>query len=83
MEIPAIYNTNLTDPILSSIIAWSFYPKLLKREGNGWRNIANNQAVSLYATSVNKNVEHPPKWLSFYHIMQSGNKYGPLKFDMF
>ncbi|KAL9602381.1 MAG: hypothetical protein Q9179_002563 [Wetmoreana sp. 5 TL-2023] len=75
VDLPAKYNRNSKDLILTSTIAWSFYPKLLKREGKGWRNVANNQSVRLYATSVNRDVEHPPKWLSFYHIMQSSNKY--------
>ena len=61
--------------ILNSVIAWSFYPKLLKRDGKGWRNVANNQSVSLHPTSVNKGVDRPPRWLSFYHIMQSSNKF--------
>ncbi|KAL8870659.1 MAG: hypothetical protein Q9174_003348 [Haloplaca sp. 1 TL-2023] len=67
------YNANDDDVFLNSIIAWSFYPKILKREGKSWRNIANNQTVGLYATSVNRNYD-PPKWLSFYHIMQSSSK---------
>ena len=69
------YNAN-NDLILNSVIACSFYPKLLRRDGKGWRNIANNQSVSLHPTSVNKAVvDHPPRWLSFYHIMQSSNKF--------
>lgn len=76
VEIPPRYNSNHdNDLILNSVIAWSFYPKLLRREGKGWRNIANNQAVSLHPTSVNKGMERPPQWLSFYHIMQSSNKF--------
>lgn len=74
VEIPARYNAKVTDLVLNSIVCWSFYPKVLKRDGKGWRNIANNQSVSLHPTSVNKGVEQPPKWLSFYHIMQSSNK---------
>ncbi|KAL9582317.1 MAG: hypothetical protein Q9212_003364 [Teloschistes hypoglaucus] len=74
IEIPARYDTNFSELILNSVLAWSFYPKLLKRDGKGWRNVANNQPVSLHVTSVNKGVPNPPKWLSFYHIMQSGNK---------
>lgn len=76
VEIPPRYNSNRdNDLILNSVIAWSFYPKLLRREGKGWRNIANNQAVSLHPTSVNKGMDRPPQWLSFYHIMQSSNKF--------
>ncbi|KAI4101868.1 MAG: hypothetical protein L6R37_004743 [Teloschistes peruensis] len=74
IEIPARYDTNSSELILNSVVAWSFYPKLLKRDGKGWRNVANNQPVSLHVTSVNKGVPNPPRWLSFYHIMQSGNK---------
>ncbi|KAL8651060.1 MAG: hypothetical protein Q9226_004873, partial [Calogaya cf. arnoldii] len=75
VEIPARYDQNSSDLVLNSVIGWSFYPKLLKREGKGWRNVANNQSVSLSPTSVNKGVAQPPSWLSFYHIMQSSNKY--------
>ena len=76
VPIPPQYDTNATkDVILNSVLACSFYPKLLKRDGKGWRNVANNQFVSLHPTSVNKGVERPPRWLSFYHIMQSSNKF--------
>lgn len=75
VEIPARFNENATDLVLNSVVCWSFYPKLLKRDGKGWRNVANNQSVSLHPTSVNKGIEHPPQWLSFYHIMQSSNKF--------
>lgn len=75
VEVPDRYCiNNNNDLILNSVIAWSFYPKLLRREGKGWKNVANNQTVSLHPTSVNKGVvERPPQWLSFYHIMQSSN----------
>ncbi|OJD14931.1 hypothetical protein AJ78_04770 [Emergomyces pasteurianus Ep9510] len=63
------------DLIVNSVIAWSFYPKLLSREGKGWRNIANNQTVSLHPTSVNKRPDATLKWLSFYHIMQARSRY--------
>ena len=62
--------------IVNSVIAWSFYPRLLTREGGkkGWRNVSNSQAVILHPTSVNKGSESPLKWLSYYHIMQSRNR---------
>ncbi|KAL9596931.1 MAG: hypothetical protein Q9219_005494 [cf. Caloplaca sp. 3 TL-2023] len=75
VEIPARYNARSTDSVLDSIICWSFYPKLLKRDGKGWRNIANNQAVSVHPASVNKSAESAIHWLSFYAIMQSSNKF--------
>ena len=76
VEVPPRYATNGTnDLIINSIIAMSFYPKLIKREGKGWRNVANNQTISLHPTSVNKRSSNTMQWLSFYHIMQSSNKF--------
>ncbi|MCJ1389821.1 hypothetical protein MMC18_002678 [Xylographa bjoerkii] len=76
VEIPGKHDINASNElVINSVIAWSFYPKLLVRDGKGWRNVANNQSVSLYPTSVNKGISNPPKWLSFYHIMQSSNKF--------
>ncbi|ODH40223.1 hypothetical protein ACO22_01676 [Paracoccidioides brasiliensis] len=62
------------DIIINSVIAWSFYPKLLSRDGKGWRNVANNQTVSLHVSSVNQRLDAPLEWLSFYHIMQSRSR---------
>ena len=59
------------DLILNTVIAWSFYPKLLRRDGTTWRNVANNQSVSLERSSVNKAKTTTAKYLSFYSIMQS------------
>jgi ATP-dependent RNA helicase DHX29 len=68
---PDRINTNSeNDLIAGSVIAWSFYPKLLIRDGKGWRNIANNQPVSISPASVNK-IGAPTRFLSYYHIMQS------------
>lgn len=75
VTIPSRYDTNTHNDILvNSVIATAFYPKILTREGKGWRNIANNQTVSLAPTSVNK-TSSTPKFLSYYHIMQSSNKF--------
>ncbi|EPQ63200.1 Bgt-1374 [Blumeria graminis f. sp. tritici] len=62
------------DLITSSVIAWSFYPKLLIRDGKGFRNCANNQSISLHPSSVNKG-NNDLKWLSYYHIMQAKQFY--------
>ncbi|KAI9704578.1 MAG: hypothetical protein M1820_005491 [Bogoriella megaspora] len=70
------YNENSeNDAFVTSVIAWSFYPKLLAREGKGWRNVANNQTVSLHPTSVNKTASQQIKYLSFYSIMQSSSRF--------
>ncbi|KAF2088532.1 P-loop containing nucleoside triphosphate hydrolase protein [Saccharata proteae CBS 121410] len=79
VAVPASANQHTdNDLLINAVIAWSFYPKILTRDGKGWRNIANNQSVSLHPTSVNK---LPPtttakaQYLSYYHIMQSSNKF--------
>ncbi|KAF9886137.1 hypothetical protein FE257_011962 [Aspergillus nanangensis] len=73
--IPEAYDFNSSnDLIVNSVISWSFYPKLVTREGKGWRNVANNQSVSLHPTSVNKQSDSSIKWLSYYHIMQGRNR---------
>lgn len=73
--IPEEFDVNSTNElVINSVIAWSFYPKLLTREGKGWRNVGNNQSVSLHPTSVNKHADTSVKWLSYYHIMQARNR---------
>lgn len=68
--IPEDFDVNSNnDVVINSVIAWSFYPKLLTREGKGWRNVGNNQTVSLPAVSVNKRADPSVKWLSYYSIM--------------
>ncbi|CZT06543.1 related to DNA/RNA helicase (DEAD/H box family II) [Rhynchosporium graminicola] len=74
-DIPQRANANSdNDVITSSVIAWSFYPKLLVKDGRGFRNVANNQSISLHPSSVNKG-HHELKWLSYYHIMQNKQFY--------
>ncbi|KAF8425898.1 hypothetical protein EV426DRAFT_594191 [Tirmania nivea] len=60
--------------IVNSVIAAGFYPKLLVRDGRGWRNIANNQTIQIYPGSVNRRNE-ASTWLSYYRIMQSNVKF--------
>lgn len=73
--IPEEHDLNSTnDVVINSVVAWSFYPKLITREGKGWRNVANNQSVTLHPTSINKHADHAIKWLSYYHIMQARNR---------
>ncbi|KAJ3560120.1 hypothetical protein NPX13_g9418 [Xylaria arbuscula] len=70
-ELPQRVNINSDNDLVSgAVIAWSFYPKLLLRENKGFRNIGNNQSISLHPSSVNKG-NADLKWLSYYHIMQS------------
>ncbi|KAF1940727.1 P-loop containing nucleoside triphosphate hydrolase protein [Clathrospora elynae] len=75
VDVPAQYDIHSdNDLLVNSVIATAFYPKILTREGKGWRNISNNQTVSLAPTSVNKG-SSTAKFLSYYHIMQSSNKF--------
>jgi len=68
------------DTILHSITAWSFYPKLLVREGKGFRSVTNKLSLSIHPTSVNKlspstNFNNNVNYLSFYSILQSSSKF--------
>lgn len=75
VHVPPQYDLHSSNAhLVNSVIATAFYPKLLTREGKGWRNISNNQTVSLAPTSVNKGT-NTAKFLSYYHIMQSSNKF--------
>lgn len=77
-EMPSRVNLNSDNDIISaSVIAWSFYPKILVRDtpgSKGLRNIGTNQSISLHPSSVNRNTRDM-KWLSYYHIMQSKTVY--------
>ncbi|KAI5295718.1 hypothetical protein KEM52_000437 [Ascosphaera acerosa] len=55
-QVPERYDQYSSDDIVvNSVTAWSFYPRLLVREGKtGWRSISNNQPVKLHITSVNR-----------------------------
>lgn len=73
-EVPARFSVHSeNDGVAASVIAWSFYPKLLVRDPPGsrsLRNVGNNQGISLHPTSVNKRALDV-RWLSYYHIMQA------------
>ncbi|KAI9167299.1 ATP-dependent RNA helicase DHX29 [Paramyrothecium foliicola] len=77
-DVPRRVNMNSdNDVVAASVIAWSFYPKLLVRDTpgtKGLRNIGNNQSISLHPSSVNRN-RLDIKWLSYYHVMQSKTIY--------
>lgn len=85
-DLPQRVNINSdNDNVSQSVIAWSFYPKLLVRDvpgGKGLRNVGNNQSISLHPTSVNKG-HNEIRWLSYYHMMQSKSYVGldPLNSD--
>ena len=75
VPVPASVNVeNDNEALTTSVIAWAFYPKIMMRDGKGWRNIANNQSISLHPSSVNKR-NTSAKFLSYYSIMQSTSKF--------
>lgn len=79
-DVPQRVNINSDNEIVAqSVIAWSFYPKLLVRDpgSKGLRNVGNNQSISLHPSSVNKGY-NDLRWLSYYHIMQSKSSAEPL-----
>ncbi|OAP57059.1 hypothetical protein AYL99_09172 [Fonsecaea erecta] len=71
--VPVRYNQTVADRALNGIIATALYPRVLMREGKGWRNVYTNQVVSLTSRSVNHPAHTPkaPRWLSFYEAMQN------------
>ena len=76
--IPTRFNSaNASFTTISSIIAAAFYPKLLLRQQNSYRNITSNQITSIAPNSINnpKQTAKPPKWLSFYEAMQTRSGY--------
>ena len=62
------------DVVVNSVIAWSFYPKLAAREGKGWRNVMNNQTITVHPTSINRGCDASVQWLAYYHVMQARNR---------
>lgn len=62
--------------LISTIIAWSLYPKILGRDGKGWRNLGTNQSISIHPTSIVRLSPSPAikavRFMSFYSILQSG-----------
>jgi ATP-dependent RNA helicase DHX29 len=69
--VPDAYNYNSgNDDICNAIVAAAFYPKLLARDGKGWRNIGSEKGVKIHRSSVNRDADF--EWMSYYGIMQSG-----------
>lgn len=69
---PALNGNSDNIELISAVVAWSFYPKLLTRDGKGWRSVATNQSISIHPTSVVRSAQMPNvKFMSFYSILQS------------
>lgn len=74
-EIPSRFDEFANDELICTIIAMSFYPNILLREGQGHRNVYSNQTVKVGGSSIVQSNNKPPKWLCYYEAMQarSGN----------
>ncbi|RMZ92589.1 hypothetical protein DV736_g143, partial [Chaetothyriales sp. CBS 134916] len=72
-QMPPKLDVKVADDLLLALVALAFYPRILTREGKGWRNVYTNQQVSLRRESVNNGIAKPPRWLSFSEAMQSKN----------
>lgn len=70
-EMPQRYNNKVPDDLLLALISMSFYPRILVKEGKGWRNVYTNQQVALAKRSVNDGNLKSVKWLSFSEAMQA------------
>ncbi|KAA8895162.1 P-loop containing nucleoside triphosphate hydrolase protein [Sphaerosporella brunnea] len=69
--VPDAYNHNSSnDGICNVVIGAAFYPKLLAKDGKGWRNIGSEKGVKIHRSSVNTDADC--EWLAYYGIMQAG-----------
>lgn len=65
----AVNHSSENDAIVNAIVAAGFYPKLLQKDGKGWKNVVNGQSIAVHPSSVNKHTRS--EWLAFYGIIQS------------
>lgn len=69
--VPDEFNHNSgDDAVCSAVVAAAFYPKLLVRDGRGWKNVGGAKPVKVHSSSVNWKTES--EWLSYYGIMRAG-----------
>lgn len=72
-DLPERYNRLSGDTMVNAIVAMAFYPKVLKREGRGYRNVYSNQQLQIAPTSINKATSKPPDWLCYLEATQAKN----------
>lgn len=65
----SVNHSSENDSIVNAVIAGGFYPKLLMRDGKGWRNVINSQNIAVHPNSVNRITKS--EWLTYYTIMHS------------
>jgi len=72
-EVPARYDALTGDTMVAASIAMALYPRILKREGQGYRNVYTNQQLQLAPTSINRIAAKPPPWLVYLEATQAKN----------
>lgn len=60
-----------SDSVIIAVLALALHPKLLRREGQGYRNVYTNQHLQLAPTSINKTTIRPTKWLYYFEAAQT------------
>lgn len=57
--------------LVQSVIAWSLYPKILVRDGKGYRSLT-NQSISIHPTSILRSLDSTSaQYFSYYSILQT------------
>jgi len=72
-EVPSRYEGLASDTMVSAVVAMALYPRILKREGQGLRNVYTNQQLQLAPTSINRIAGKPPPWLVYLEATQAKN----------
>jgi len=72
-EVPVRFEGWSNDVTVAAVIAVALYPRLLKREGHGYRNVYTNQHLQLVSTSINRISSKPPPWLAYLEATQAKN----------
>lgn len=70
-DVPTRFSRLTSDSTINAIIGMAFYPKLLKRESQGYRNVYSNQQLQIAPTSINKGTNKPPEWLCYLEATQT------------
>lgn len=72
-DVPTRYDRLTSDAMVSAITAMAFYPKIVRREGQGYRNVYSNQQLQIAPTSINRMTSKPPEWLCYLEAIQTKN----------
>jgi len=76
--VPAAHDRHAgNDALVHAVAAAAFHPKLLVRDGKGWRAAASGAAVALHPTSVARlgggaGVAPQVRYMTYYSIVQAG-----------